>query len=49
MAAQKAARASPELRVTPLSSRYRRNYTTPGGTTEFVRPFQSHSQSPLLQ
>ena len=33
MAAQQPARASPELRVAPLSPRYRRNYTTPGGTT----------------
>jgi len=32
MAAQQPARASPELRVAPLSPRYRRNYTTPGGT-----------------
>lgn len=33
MAAQQPARASPELRVAPLSPRYRRNYTTPRGTT----------------
>lgn len=33
MAAQQPARASPELRVAPLSPRYRRNYTTPWGTT----------------
>ena len=28
MAAQRPARASPELRVAPLGPRYRRNYTT---------------------
>lgn len=33
MAAQQLARASPELRKAPLSPRYRRNYTTPRGTT----------------
>jgi len=33
MTTQKAARASPELRKAPLSPRYRRNYTTPRGTT----------------
>ena len=33
MAAQQPTRASPELRVAPLSPRYRRNYTTPRGTT----------------
>lgn len=33
MAARKPARASPKLRKAPLSPRYRRNYTTPGGTT----------------
>ena len=32
MAAQQPARASPELRVAPLSPRYRRNYTTCWGT-----------------
>ena len=37
MAAQQPARASPELRKAPLSPRYRRNYTTSGGTT----PLQS--------
>jgi len=31
MAAQQPARASPELRVAPLSPHYRRNYTTPKG------------------
>ena len=36
MAAQQPARASPELRVAPLSPRYRRNYTTPGGTTQLT-------------
>ena len=33
MTTQKAARASPELRRAPLRPRYRRNYTTPRGTT----------------
>ena len=33
MAAQQPARASPELRKAQLSPRYRRNYTTPRGTT----------------
>lgn len=33
MAAQKTARASPELRKAPLSPRYRWNYTIPRGTT----------------
>jgi hypothetical protein len=33
MAAQQPARASLELRKAPFSPRYRRNYTTPGGTT----------------
>jgi hypothetical protein len=36
MTTQKAARASPELRKAPLSPRYRRNYTTPRGTTRFA-------------
>jgi len=33
MAAQQPARASPELRMAPLSPRYRRNYTMPRSTT----------------
>jgi hypothetical protein len=37
MTTQKAARASPELRRAPISPCYRRNYTTPRGTT-LVRP-----------
>ncbi len=37
MTTQKAARASPELRRAPLSPRYRRNYTTPRGTTRLKR------------
>jgi len=36
MTTQKAARASPELRRAPLSPRYRRNYTTPRGTTSVI-------------
>jgi len=55
LAAQQPARASPELRVAPLSPRYRRNYTTPRGTTVSHRPtrkrekifgrFKSHRQA----
>ena len=33
MTTRKPARASPEPRKAPLSPRYRRNYTTPRGTT----------------
>ena len=46
MAAQQPARASPELRVAPLSPRYRRNYTTLWGTTGMQ---QSGSEVRILQ
>ena len=46
MAAQQAARASPELRVAPLSPRYRRNYTTPRDTTQIrEKPLRAVLQS----
>ena len=37
MAAQQPARASPELRVAPLSPRYRRNYTNGWGHYRYCR------------